>query len=439
MAGQRRRHYLSGMRIRRILAALALVATACHSAPPPAAPPSPATPTAATVATAPPTPPPAPRECEWKKSKTKPSGSGDLALPDGRSLHWVKLTASQQPARGTLVYLAGGPISHMMYVDMAARFQKAAYADLDVLLYDYAGFNCSGAIQDATTLRAQASHLTMAGMADDFVALKHALVGDKKVFLMGGSHGSMIGAEIVATHPEEIEKAVLFSGDTESGWLWDGWFRFDRVLAKLDKENAGFGASLEKLLAAAKDRARLEVALWVAFSLDSAAQKQLPMLVKAAEAGKTEWIDRIVRVTDDLLSPPKIEEAPTEVSMGTTFHRCNVWFPKSARAKAEAAPLPKARFLHGASFLGYWDALCRDYDALGEHPLHAVPAKPTDVPVLSWIGDRDTFDEARTKAHWSALTTKLDFRVMPGWSHDLGPDPAAGFGEASKLVKEFLR
>jgi hypothetical protein len=40
-----------------------------------------------------------------------------------------------------------------------------------------------------------------------------------KAVLMGGSHGATLGAQIVRDYPTEIENAILFSGDTESGWL----------------------------------------------------------------------------------------------------------------------------------------------------------------------------------------------------------------------------
>jgi pimeloyl-ACP methyl ester carboxylesterase len=288
-------------------------------------------------------------------------------------------------------------------------------------------------------------------MAHDFIQLKRSFLGsDRKAFVMGGSHGAMLGAQIVRDYPTEIEKAVLFSGDTESGWLDGGWFRFDRLMTKLDAAHPGFASSLTKLLDSADasrlvvtkdgkdvvvDRATLEVGLWMAFSLDSAAQTALPTLVAAAEKGERKWIANVRDAALALLKPVSVEAPPTEISLVTTFHRCNVWFPKSWRA---AASTEDTKFFRHDSFVRYWNALCTDYDPLGEYPLRATAGPPTSVPILSWIGDRDTFDPATTRAHWAALTTNLSFQVMEGWSHDLGPTPSAGFLRAADIVKDFL-
>jgi pimeloyl-ACP methyl ester carboxylesterase len=401
-------------------ALLALVA--CHH--PEAAP------TVATSATTPTT-------CEAKTTRAKPSAEGEAKVvgADGtaHTLHWIKLDAKTQPARGTLFYLAGGPLSHMPYTDLAAAFQRVAFPDLDVVLYDYFGFNCSSAIQDTAALRARWASLTMPAMAHDFIQLKRTFVTGK-AFVMGGSHGAMLGAEIVRDYPTEIEKAVLFSGDTESGWLDDGWFRFDRLMTKLDAAHPGFAARLGKLLDSVDDRATFEVGMWMAFSLDSAAQAALPALVLAAEKGERKWIANVNRVALELLEPPSAAAPPTETSLVTTFHRCNVWFPKSRRAASNA----ETRFFRHDSFVQYWNKLCSSYDPLGEHPFSAKVATPTSVPVLAWVGDQDTFDPNATRAHWSALTTNLSFEVMEGWSHDLGPTPSTGFVRAAALVKDFL-
>jgi pimeloyl-ACP methyl ester carboxylesterase len=292
----------------------------------------------------------------------------------------------------------------------------------------------------------------MPAMAHDFIQLKRSFVGhDRKAFVMGGSHGAMLGAEIVRDYPMEIEKAVLFSGDTESGWLDGGWFRFDRLMTKLDAAHPGFASSLTKLLESAEagklvvnedgkdivvDRATLEVGLWMAFSLDSAAQAALPTLVAAAEKGERKWIANVRDAALRLLAPPSVAAPPTETSLVTTFHRCNVWFPKSRRAVASTE---ETKFFRHESFVSYWNTLCKEYDPLGEFPLRATDGPSVNVPVLSWIGDQDTFDPATTRAHWSALTTNLSFQVMEGWSHDLGPTPSAGFLRAADVVKDFLR
>src|SRR4051812_20823750 len=74
-----------------------------------------------TVATSAPAPAPAqaptPPTCEATTTRAKPSSSGQAMVTGGdgeqHSLYWIKLEAKTQPARGTLFYLAGGPLSHM--------------------------------------------------------------------------------------------------------------------------------------------------------------------------------------------------------------------------------------------------------------------------------------------------------------------------------------
>jgi pimeloyl-ACP methyl ester carboxylesterase len=389
------------------------------------------------------------RVCEEASTRTKPSSMGEAMVVGGdgkpHALHWVKLDAITKPARGTLFYLAGGPLSHAKYTDLAAGFQKAAFPDLDVVLYDYFGFNCSTAIEDMATLRAQVPNLTMPAMAQDFVQLKRALSGDKKVYVMGGSHGALLGAEIVRDYPNEIERAVLFSGDTESGWLEGGWFRFDDLMTKLDVSHPGFAASLTQLLesAAAGDRPTLEVALWMGFSQSSAAQAALPDLVMKAkgEAARV-WIAPLYAAALALLEtrdgPASVPALPTDESLVTNLHRCNVWFPRSERDRSRASA-PVTRFFRYESFVGYWNVLCKDYDGLGEYPLHATPKTPVSVPVLTWVGDQDTFDPKGTEAHWSALSSASSFQVMEGWSHDFGPDMRAGFLRVAAAVNHAVK
>jgi pimeloyl-ACP methyl ester carboxylesterase len=287
-------------------------------------------------------------------------------------------------------------------------------------------------------------------MAKDFIQLKRSLISDRRAFIMGGSHGAMLGAQIVSDYPEDVEKAVLFSGDTESGWLDDGWFRFDRLMAKLDATHPGFIAALKRLLESAEagkllftkdgkevavDRATFENGLWLLFSLDSAKQAALPGLVKAAdEQGERRWIATVHAAALTLFAPPAgPSQPPTESSLVTNFHRCNVWFPKSWRAKA--TPRQGTVFRHDV-FIRYWNTLCERYDTLGEFPQHAATA--TSVPILTWVGDQDTFDPTVTQEHWAGLSSQLTFQVMQGWSHDFGPTLNTGIARVAQLVKAFL-
>ena len=289
-------------------------------------------------------------------------------------------------------------------------------------------------------------------MAFDFIQLKRDLLGrNTKVFLIGGSHGAMLGAQIVRDYSDEIEKAALFSGDTESGWLAEGWFRFDAHLKKLDSVESGFTKNLVELLTRAGsgqlkvnindnevvvERSRLEAALWLAFSLSSAAQAALPNLVRTALDGDLDWVAAIYAAQSGLLAPGQIEAPPTDESVVINFHRCNVWFPKSSRA---SAPMRQAGFLRYDSFVSYWNALCEGYDELGEFPFEAKPKRRSTVPILSWVGDQDTFDPEGSRARWDALTSNLQFHVMPGWSHDFGTDGERGFQKVTGLLKTFFR
>lgn len=116
--------------------------------------------------------------------------------------------------------------------------------------------------------------------------------------------------------------------------------------------NPRFAASLTKLLESAEagklvvkkdgkevvvDRATFEVGLWMGFSLDSSAQASLPALVTAAENGQRTWIANVYGAALDLLAPASPAPPPTETSLVTNFHRCNVWFPKSWRAAGSSA------------------------------------------------------------------------------------------------------
>ena len=382
-------------------------------------------------------------------------GRANVRASDGttHALYWRRLPAPTQPARGTLFYLAGGPQSHLAYTPLAAAFQKLAFSDLDVVLYDYFGWNCSTALQQLPELARNAHALTMAAMAADFIGLKRQLAGSGKVYVMGGSHGAMLGAQIVATYPDDIAKAVLFSGDLASGWLAEGWFRFDALLADLAAHDAAFAADLERLFAKAQagelavevqgarrvvTRPALEVALWLAGGLESEVQAALPAIVKLTLDGDLEVLTTIYAAELELLAAPAPAPPPTESSAVLDFYRCNVWFPRSARASA-ALTTRRTRYLAYRSLADYWSELCAAYDPLGEFPYDATPARPTVVPVLAWIGDRDTFDPDATRARFARLSTRAELHVMPGWAHDFGPDPKAGFRTLATLVAAFLR
>jgi pimeloyl-ACP methyl ester carboxylesterase len=406
-----------------------------------------------------PKPVPTPARSEQPQCEREPAagehGRANVRATDGttHALYWRRLTAKTQPAHGTLFYLAGGPQSHLEYTQLAAAFQQLAFPALDVVVYDYFGWNCSTALQQVPELARHVRGLTMAAMANDFIGLKRELAGAAKVYVMGGSHGAMLGAQIVATYPDDIAKAVLFSGDLASGWLAEGWFRFDALLAQLAARDAAFAADLERLFAKADagelavevqgarrvvTRPALEVALWLAAGLESEVQAALPVIVKLTLDGDLEALAAIYGAERELLAAPTPAPPPTDSSVALDFYRCNVWFPRSARA-ASALVARRTRYLAYRSFAEYWNELCAAYDPLGEFPYDATPARPTAVPVLAWIGDRDTFDPDATRARFARLSTRAELHVMPGWAHDFGPDPEAGFRTLATLVAGFLR
>jgi hypothetical protein len=121
----------------------------------------------------------------------------------------------------------------------------------------------------------------------------------------------------------------------------------------------------------------------------------------------------------------------------TNFHRCNVWFPRSARDSSELSNR-RTSYLDYRSLTGYWTELCRNYDRLGEFQFRATPKFPTQVPVLSWVGSLDTFDPEGTRARFMRLSSMAQFEVMPGWSHDFGVDTAAGVQVAAQKIEKFL-
>lgn len=394
--------------------------------------------------------------CQPENVSIKPDETGFIRLERGSGtmdrLYWAKLKAIKSPAKGTLFYLAGGPISHYVYLEMAREFQKSSYPEFDVVLYDYLGINCSDRIQDLRALTAKAPYLTQSAMARDFILLKRALAGTTKVFLMGGSHGSMLGAQIVSDYPHEIDRAILFSGSTETGWFRDGWFRFDDLLAKMASASTNFGKNLDLLLKTVEEgklavyiggkkiritRSDIEISLWMNFSQSAAAQLRLPQLVSSALNGNTAWIADALLATASVAEPTTSEGTPTLSTEVIAFHRCNIWYPKSQRSLPRDRTL-KGRFLNYASFFNFWEQVCQKYDFLGEHPQNSTPSSRTNVPLLVWLGDQDYFEPEKTRNQFERLSSNLSFHIMPGWSHDFGPD-GSGLLNISNMISCFLK
>lgn len=404
---------------------------------------------AASVATA--------SDCEspGTSARLSTSGMSTVTSKSGRqhSLHWIKLNHKTTVGLGTVFYLAGGPVSHMAYTDMAAEIQEKAFPGFDVILYDYYGFNCSGPIQDPSLLSGRQDEFTMSALAWDFIQLKRTLIGEnQQIVLMGGSFGSMLGAQIIRDYPAEIAKAVLFSGDPTTGWLKRGWFKFDSFLRDLASKDKLFRTDLDTLFDLARrkylsvrlgsrdivlDKGTLEVAMWLSTNMDSLAQEKLVENVRLESKGRKEWLQSIVSVYENVLVPVTRAPAPTDSSVVTNFFRCNIWLPLSTRRLKPSESSPW-QFLDPNSLFNYWNTLCVNYDLLGEFHYDARPVKPTRVPVLFWMGDRDTFDTEASRKHWEKITSELTFKVMKGWSHDFGVNPDVGFTTITKMIEQFL-
>lgn len=387
--------------------------------------------------------------CAIISSDDKRSGFLALSGDTERKLYWSILPAKQLPLKGTVFFLAGGPLTHTLYVDLAKAYQAHALPNYDFVLYDYYGINCSDPAQNIASLPQLFTYFTMPQMARDFLEMKKHLTKNEPVILLGGSHGAMLGAQIIATAPEQIKKAILYSGDPKSGWLKNSWFRFDQILQNQVNDLPDFRKDLETFLNKAASeklsvtineqkisvtREMLEVIIWLLTAQDSSVQANLPMTIKNTLNGDLKWLTDGVMTYYSLLQPVSAEPPPTYQTLVTNFHRCNVWMPRSTRVSPENVT---TKYLAFESFSDYWNQLCADYDLVGEFPFSATVNTPTHVPVLVWTGDLDYFDPTATEQSWRQLSSQVTFHLKQGWSHDFGKDASAGFGEVLKMIKDF--
>ncbi len=395
--------------------------------------------------------------CVPADTAPQPNEEGYVLLPADRGispqLHWMRIKSKTQPPKGIVFYLAGGPWPTYPFLPLAAAFQEMSFPDKDVILYDYLGTNCSAPLlQNAVSLKPFIPHLTIEGMARDFIALKKELVGDSKVALIGGSFGAMLGAQIIATYPDSVEKAALFSGDLTSDWLANGWLRFDNIIQTIGLKKPKFSQDMQQLLDNASvgflkikaqnnwlvlTREDVETMIWLFASQNSAEQLQLPDLVAKALTGETAWLEKIyVEEYRPFVDPLPVTPPPTTISAVTNFYRCNVFHTKSARLASLESDVD-GRFLKLKTLARIWDQACKDYDELGEFPSIVKPRQITNVPVLSWVGDQDMFDPIGSKYRFQNLSSVLRFEIIPGWSHDFGPEPNIGISKVGQMIKDI--
>ncbi len=379
--------------------------------------------------------------------------SGFIKIRDKfeRNIFWKRIPTRKQK-QGTVFYLAGGPISHVPYINMARAYQKLVLPNYDFVLYDYYGINCSDRAQDLQRLPQIAEYFTVQSMSKDFLALKHELVGTiEKVIIFGGSHGAMVGSQIISDFPQEIDKAVLYYGTPTSYWLEDGYIHFDAILGQFANKDLELKQIIDELISKAQTtqlsveienerifitKEMLDIMLWFTCAQDSKALLNIKTILKKTLDGDAEWLTKGVYSYYGVLYPVEEEAPPSERTHVTNFNRCNVWYPKSLR---DSTPAKQLNYLNTASLKNYWNELCRQYDILGEYSFNAIPATPTNTPVLVWLGGLDEFDPIKVQNGFHKLTTNLTFHLKENWSHDYGLDDNQGFLETVDMMNSFFK
>lgn len=406
-------------------------------------------------------------ECGQIPPELGKSQSGYLEVPLDYSnpktspsiqLYWEKFPAAKSNSKGAIFFLPGGPLSHYVFHgSKSPYFIPGFLADYDFYMFDYRGFNCSNSIQSPAGLKGIAQFFDVETFANDFLSLKRELVGEKaKVIIYGGSFGGMLGGQILISHPEHIQKAILFSSDLDSEWFVGALYRLSHlVTVVLPQEYPDFPEDWKKFLSLVDDGKIalfkgapteilltpdiLSVYLWLYSSQSVQSQAALPSLIKMILAGNVSALEKFHEGYEILKLPAPVEKPPTLSSSILYYYRCNIFFPKGKRLELEKSPLLFGDFsTHGLT--SYFNAACFDYDTLPEQPFDiASKVRPVDIPVLFWIGDRDMFDPVKATNTMKGFGAKVDARVMKGWSHDFGLNTVAGIELVRKMVHEFVQ
>jgi pimeloyl-ACP methyl ester carboxylesterase len=402
--------------------------------------------------------------------------SGFLAVPlsweDPKNpakvqLYWEKFPARRSPARGAVFFLAGGPLPHWFYHGAESpHFLKGIFDDYDFYMFDYRGMNCSSRVQSMATLRSQLRQApeaySLPTFARDVRSLRDRLVGKgQKIILFGGSYGFFLGVQVLIDHPEIVESAILFHGDTDAAFWHQGMLRLDSLITgSLAARNPKLVSGLETLkkkldagelvlfAGTPKERrltwADFQVQLWMNFGQSVAAQEKLPRIVELILKGDetaAKILEGFHKISEGLAQSLLVgdeKEPPTASSLVSGYARCNVLFDKGARAELTKRPT-KGRFLGTEALVAYFDRACKNLDRLPTrrydltHRLRPVPS-----PVLVIHTGRDMFDPGRVAAHLARLGPAAKLVYEPEWAHDFGQDMAAGVQRFTKLLREFL-
>ena len=403
--------------------------------------------------------------CHSKNSLSVPYEYGFIQVPysydsdDNKKLkiYWEKFPSKSKKKKGSVFFLAGGPLSHSLFhLKKSPHILYDSFNDYDFYMYDYRGFNCSSSPQTEEQLIDLTKTISFANYAADFKILKDRLVGNEKVILFGGSFGFMLGTEIISKNPEIISKAILFSGDTSSAWLFDSMKQVDNLLVKtLPKRFPHFSEVLDLFLKQIEDKkiilfkgtpkqlvldkTHFESYLWLEFSQSIVNQENLLTYLEKAVAGDYSGLENSHEIFLEAQKPIGFNSPPFFVSEILNVFRCNIFSNAEERRAYSANPQKWSKISTlGVSAVLY--SLCKKHDDL---PLSSpwslsFPQTPNNVPILSWVGDRDMFEPLAVNKNLKIISKNVQFYEMSDWSHDYGIDPGKGTKQLKKLITEFL-
>jgi pimeloyl-ACP methyl ester carboxylesterase len=183
----------------------------------------------------------------------------------------------------------------------------------------------------------------------------------------------------------------------------------------------------------------LEMYLWF-LGQSVAAQETIPTWAAEALQGKVAGLEQIhTNYYEGFKKPLKHEPAPTLESAILRLYVCNRFFPKSTRYQLAKKPLQFGG-LSTKGLVTYFSSYCTDYDGFPERPFDLrSKIKPTRIPVLYWIGDRDWFDYRDSTQNMLRFGPNVETHVMPNWGHDFGIDPKQGIATVTKMIREFMQ
>jgi len=377
------------------------------------------------------------------------------AVPGTVNLAVARVPAARRPARGTILFLAGGPGESALsgLENLAGIFRRHA-PDYDLLTFDQRGTGRSGGLtckalagrgsearvfgRCGAELGSRRSFYRSSDSVQDIEAVR-AAGGGGPVALLGVSYGGRVGAEYVRRYPSAVSRMVLDSPSTLQGT--DPFFRqrqvalprvlrsicgtvcrrftrspigdLTRVARSLGRKSLRThvitsGGRRLKLRFAAEDLYGL-----VALSdLDPVTRSRLPGAVAAARRGDGVPLARALTGTLSALGGPAQQSGPVSDALfaATTCAESPLpWSPASAPdAARDRATTSRVRQLGArafapfsadtvlsASFLGQ----CRRWPAVTPAPQAGAAGPPVPTLVLNGAEDlRTPAEEGRSLA-----------------------------------------